>query len=126
MAKLSKHVLIVDDEAGAVETLGYIFEAEGFAATCATSAVDALTALEGQRFDLVLLDIIMPDVDGLRLGSLIRERFSGTPLVFMTRYYDEHAFAAFRGQPDVALLHKPLAIPALLEVCRRLLTAPTA
>lgn len=120
MQRLSDRILVVDDEEGAVETLGYILEAAGFSVRLAINGKTAMAALEQERFALVLLDIVMPDADGLEMCRLIRRRFPETSVVLMTGYYADDAFDEISAMPGVYLLHKPLPMPRLLELCQRL------
>lgn len=113
-------VLVVDDEEGAVETLGYILESEGFTVTPALSGAAAMRALADQPHDVVLLDIVMPDTDGLQLCQTIRHLYPQTPVVLMTGYYADDVFDGIDQMPGVTLMHKPLPITDLLQVCRGL------
>jgi CheY-like chemotaxis protein len=114
------HVLVVDDEEGAVETLGYILESEGFETTPAMSGAAALGALSAATFDVVLLDIVMPDADGLELCQQIRQRYPATPVILMTGYYADTVIDDVERMVGVQLLHKPLQITELLSLCREL------
>lgn len=118
MQPTSDRILVVDDEEGAVETLGYILEAAGFSVTLAINGTQAMAALEAEPFALVLLDIVMPDADGLSMCRTIRQRFPETGVVLMTGYYADDAFDEIETMAGVHLLHKPLPMPALLDLCR--------
>jgi CheY-like chemotaxis protein len=117
------HVLVVDDEEGAVETLGYILESEGFETTPAMSGAAALAALAVRTFDVVLLDIVMPDADGLELCQEIRGRYPATPVILMTGYYADTVINDVERMVGVQLLHKPLQITELLCLCREMVAA---
>ena len=75
-------VLIVDDEAGIRQSLASVLEDEGYATAAVESAEAALEALAGGRFDLVLLDIWLPGMDGLAALEKIRA-LGSAPLVIM-------------------------------------------
>ena len=64
------HVLVVDDEADIRALIQEILTEEGYAVTVAADAAEARTARGGTKFDLILLDIWMPDTDGI---TLLRE-----------------------------------------------------
>lgn len=120
-------ILVVDDEEGAVETLGYILEAAGFEVTLAINGTQAMAALDEVPFTLVLLDIVMPDADGLSMCRTIRARFPQTGVVLMTGYYADDAFDEIETMSGVHLLHKPLPMPELLALCHRYCrTAPSS
>jgi DNA-binding LytR/AlgR family response regulator len=90
------HVLAVDDEPPALGELTYLLErSDGVAAvTPATSAADALAALQTHDFDAVFLDIRMPGIDGLALAGILTRFAAPPPVVFVTAY-DNHAVDAF-------------------------------
>ena len=80
------HILVVDDEKDVLKSLGQVLEDEGFIVSLADSAQDALRFLEETHPDCIVLDVIMPDMDGFELCRHIRETPSLTdiPIVFMT------------------------------------------
>ena len=62
-------LLILDDEAAQMTALCNTLEHEGYATTGFTSANEVLEALRGQEFDLVLTDLMMPEMDGIHKKS---------------------------------------------------------
>ncbi|MBC7541487.1 MAG: response regulator [Candidatus Sericytochromatia bacterium] len=116
----TQRILVVDDEEGAVETLGFILESEGFVVTPALSGTAAMAALRLDSFEVILLDIVMPDADGLVLCREIRTLYPRTPVILMTGYYAENVFDDVQTMPGVFLLNKPLPIMSLLDMCREL------
>lgn len=79
-------VLIVDDEADVVRLLQFRFEKEGFETITATDGQTALSAVESEMPDLVLLDIMMPLMDGMEVLRQIRSRrrTSKIPVIMLT------------------------------------------
>jgi DNA-binding LytR/AlgR family response regulator len=90
------HVLAVDDEPPALGELTYLLEDSGAVAevTPASSAAEALAALQTREFDAVFLDIRMPGIDGLALAGILTRFAAPPPVVFVTAY-DNHAVDAF-------------------------------
>jgi CheY-like chemotaxis protein len=81
-----KTVLVVDDEFGIVDSLGEVLSEEGFAVVIARNGKDALRKLAEQRPDIVLLDYMMPVMDGREALRAMRAdaAFSDVPVVMMS------------------------------------------
>jgi len=120
----SPHILVVDDEADIRETLKEILGEEGYEVEVAADAAAARAALVGQEPDLVLLDIWMPDTDGI---SLLREWSESNTLRFPVVMLSGHgtvetAVEATRlGAFD--FVEKPLSLAKLLRTVERALEA---
>lgn len=120
-------ILIVDDELGIRELLLEVLEDEGYGVTLAASASEARRARQGKRFDLVLLDIWMPDTDGVTLlkewstqGNLVM------PVIMMSGHATiETAIEATRiGAFD--FLEKPISLAKLLKTVQAALARAQA
>jgi putative nucleotidyltransferase with HDIG domain len=81
-------ILIVDDEESIREVLASLLEAGGYQCATAMSGEEALKKLDGEGYDLVLSDILMPHMDGLMLLEKIRERDRDLPVVMVTAMHD--------------------------------------
>ncbi len=79
-------ILIVDDDIVVRDSLGKWFESEGFEVSIAPGAAAALEMLSRQRFDLALVDIKMPGVDGIELQAKLRETDPSMPVIIMTGF----------------------------------------
>jgi DNA-binding NtrC family response regulator len=90
------HVLIVDDDVSQSAALAAILRHNGHEAEHATSAGQALSCLRHREPDLVLLDITMPQVDGLHLLDALADepRFDGLRIAIYSGRTDPDAFAA--------------------------------
>ena len=80
------NVLIVDDERGSRETLLDILEEEGFIAKTAGDAKEALGLLGREHYQIALLDIRLPGMDGVELLEKVRETSPGTAVIMITAY----------------------------------------
>lgn len=79
-------ILIVDDDIVVRDSLGKWFESEGFQVSITPGAAAALERLASQRFDLALVDIKMPGVDGIELQAKLREIDPAMPVIIMTGF----------------------------------------
>ncbi|NJO88081.1 MAG: SpoIIE family protein phosphatase [Chloroflexia bacterium] len=81
-----KHVLIVDDSTNNLRFTAKLLRDEGFRTSLAQSGQDALKLLEHQIPDVILLDVIMPDMNGLELCQIIKadEKLTEIPVIFLT------------------------------------------
>lgn len=79
----NKIILIVDDEPRIIEAVGMSLEVEGFDISCASSGYEALKKLIKELPDLILLDIMMPEMDGFETLKKIRE-VSSVPVIMLT------------------------------------------
>jgi DNA-binding NtrC family response regulator len=118
----TSHVLVVDDEGDIRALIDEILSEEGYEVTVAADATEARTARDRQKFDLVLLDIWMPDTDGI---SLLREWSEpgdlDCPVVIMSGHgtVDTAVEATRLGAFDY--VEKPLSLAKLLRTVERAL-----
>jgi len=82
--KSKKRVLVVDDEPAVVTMISDFLRSEGFETLSAVSAADAQTRLEESQVDAMLLDIQMPQEDGLTFLKRVKERYTELPVVMLT------------------------------------------
>ena len=120
----TSHVLVVDDEADIRVLIDEILSEEGYQVTVAGNAVEARAARSASKFDLVLLDIWMPDTDGI---SLLREWSEpgdlSCPVVMMSGHgtVDTAVEATRLGAFD--FVEKPLSLAKLLHTVERAIDA---
>jgi CheY-like chemotaxis protein len=121
------HVLIAEDNLVNQKVAAGILRRQGWTSTIANNGKEAFAAFQKERFDLVLMDVQMPEVDGLEAAELIRseERQNSsqpTPIIAVTA----HASAAQHEQCIVhgmdAVVTKPLDLTALLETIREVMS----
>jgi two-component system, OmpR family, alkaline phosphatase synthesis response regulator PhoP len=125
MADASSHpaVLIVDDEDDILDLISYNFQREGYAVRTARDGIEALHAARDQTPDLIILDIMMPRMDGIETCRRIRTdpRLETVPVLMLTaRTEEEHQVEGLDVGADI-YLSKPVSIPVLLSQSRALL-----
>ena len=83
---MAPHILIVDDEPNIVMSLEFLMRKSGYAVSIARNGAEAIEAVDRAPVDVVLLDIMMPDVDGYQVCRYIRARpdRAGTRIVFLS------------------------------------------
>jgi len=77
-------ILIVEDETGIVQFLQQGLEEEGYEITTASEGLMGLEIAQKENFDLILLDWLMPKMNGLEVCKTIREKNKSTPIIFLT------------------------------------------
>jgi DNA-binding NtrC family response regulator len=88
---MTEKVLIVDDEKGFLDVLSERMQSRGMEVTTATSAKEALQKLEGQTFDAIVLDLMMPEMGGIEALQRIKDKSPDSEVILLT------------GQPSVSI-----------------------
>lgn len=91
---MKPRVLLIEDDKSIVENLSVFLAEEGFTVTEAGGRREALQKLSEQAFDLVLLDISLPDGNGFSLCMMIRQEYKKLPIIFLTAQEDEYSVVA--------------------------------
>ena len=83
---MAKRILVVDDDEMVLIALNELLRPEGFEVHTVSSGTEALKRIDENTYDLLMLDIIMPEMDGFELCKRIREKegLRETPIVFLT------------------------------------------
>jgi CheY-like chemotaxis protein len=110
-----KKILIVEDHRDSREALRALFEAFGFQVTEAANGREAVEAAHRDRPNLILMDIMMPELDGFDAARLIRRTpgFELIPIIAVTAMEDAHELALQAGMSDY--VRKPVDIRGLLN-----------
>jgi CheY-like chemotaxis protein len=122
-------ILVVDDDLGVCQSLRDLLTQEGCDVVVATGGREALARLAEDTVDLVLSDVVMPDLDGYELYQEIRSRYPGVPVVLMTAFHfdKDHVIkrSKLAGLQDV-VYKKPIDPPRLREIIKRYARRPQA
>lgn len=89
VANMTKNILIVDDEESIVTLLTYHLEKEGFTTDKAHTGKEALEKVATDKFDLAVLDIMIPDIDGMEICSQLRNEKNDIPIIMLTAKDDQ-------------------------------------
>ena len=120
-AQSTIRVLLVEDEPKLRQSLIDGLELEEWSITGAASGVEALQLLNTQAYDLVVLDWMLPDCDGLEIVRRLRKANSSIPVLMITARGGAGAEALVRDSGVTDYLAKPFAFGDLLDRCRALL-----
>lgn len=119
---MNGHILIIDDEASLRQTLARILQRAGFDVTTAANGTEGIALATNQPFDLIYLDIRMPDMNGLDALQTLRAKLPEVPILLFTAQPDIHSAveALRRGATDYLL--KPLKPQAVIDRTTNILT----
>lgn len=128
-AKVARHrILVVDDDEHIQKSLSQYLEMEDFEVEVASSGQEALDRAALQAFDLVLLDIMMPEMDGFEVVESLRaqEATSRVPIILLTaRGQDTDVLKGYHLGVS-SYLTKPFNLDELVETIREVLEADAA
>jgi DNA-binding response OmpR family regulator len=115
-------ILVVDDEADTLGLIELTLSTAGFRVATSPGAMQALKLLQNEEYDLVLLDVMMPDMTGYDLLSKMREEMGiMTPVVFLTAKNQPEDRITAESTGAAGYLTKPTTRGQLLDVIRQIL-----
>jgi DNA-binding response OmpR family regulator len=94
------YILFVEDHRDTAVMVKMFLESMGYSVVAVATASEALSRAQDMRFDLYLLDLGLPDMDGIELCRQIRAFDSTTPILFSSGYSDRRAEALLAGAQD--------------------------
>lgn len=115
---MAKQILIVDDDEMVLMALEELLKPEGYKIDAVSRGVEALKKLDDNDYDLLMLDVIMPEMDGFELCRRIREKetYKETPIVFLTaKSRDEDRGQGLEAGANL-FLSKPISPDKLLAI----------
>lgn len=116
---MNREYLIVDDEPGVCWALEYLLTSKGLPCQKAQTAQAALDLMKTHRFQLVFLDVTLPDMNGLELARRLRQLDPFLRIVILSGYFpmNEAAVALVRDEGLIcALINKPFLHEEILRV----------
>jgi len=116
MGHQSISVLAVDDEGSILEALRAIFDLEGYQLDTASDGVEAINLLQTKNYDVALLDVRMPRVDGIEVLKYVREHFIDLPVIMVTGVSDLKTAVECMKLGATNYLTKPYSTDELLTV----------
>ncbi|KJU82175.1 response regulator receiver protein [Candidatus Magnetobacterium bavaricum] len=111
-----KKILVIDDEAIVRISCKRVLETEGYDVELASSGTMAVGCMEKERYDLVITDLMMPDMDGFELIGVISEKWPHLNVVVMTGYGTDETRLKSVELGAAIFLKKPFLPEQLLAV----------
>lgn len=111
-------ILVVDDEAAVLDLIAGVLRSAGHRVLTANGGWDAVQVYQNspERIDLLVTDVIMPDLTGPVLAQRLRERQSDLQVLFISGFHDAELVQRFVIHKGFTLLPKPFKVEALLRV----------
>jgi len=122
-----ERILVVDDEKPVREAVGLLLKAEGYRVVVAECGHAAVSAIEAFTFDVVIVDIVMPGMNGIETIGILRQDAPGVSIIAMSGYAagsglaEQDFFRSAMERGATCCLHKPFTREQLLdaiEFCR--------
>lgn len=119
---MEKRILVVDDEDALRTVLSAELEGEGYRVSSAGDGEEAINTLRGQAFDLILLDIKMPKVDGFEVLKFVKEQNPATKVIMLTFFADLKNAIELKKLGAEDLVSKPYDLVDLLTTIEGVLS----
>ena len=119
-----QNILLVDDEVDVAQTLEMIFRARGYKVRMAHSAEEAIETIAGWEPELAIVDVMLPQMNGIELREVLRANYPNCQVVLMSGHpatVDLVQSTRRDGQPLAEVLMKPLHPAQILEMVAALL-----
>lgn len=119
---MSLKVLIVDDDSGIRKLLSRFLEREGFNPVEAENGLDGVELAKKEHPDIIIMDVMMPQMDGLTAARLIKfyKPLSQVPIIFLTAKDEEKEIELAEAARAEAYITKPFDVRQVIEVVKSL------
>ncbi|MDA8140874.1 MAG: response regulator [Desulfobacteraceae bacterium] len=111
--------LVVDDQAVALKLVQRMLEILGFSTVAVSGGRDAMVCLNQYRYDLLLTDLQMPDMDGYSLAGWLKHQWQDTPVIIMTGTCPAEVAGFMRGNLVDHWLFKPFTLNELAAAVKK-------
>ncbi len=109
-------ILVVDDHHGMLITLTDILRDEGYQVAAAESGIAAIELCQQNEFDVVLMDVKMPGLNGVEALRRIKDYITNTRVIMMSAYYADEIKQESLRAGAVAFLQKPINVEAVIKI----------
>jgi CheY-like chemotaxis protein len=114
-------ILVIDDEPVLRLTFQRLLEGEGYRVLVASNGREGVEIFQAQDVDLVITDIVMPELDGFRTIEKLRALRPDLPIIAMSAIADEHAMARPLSEPAFCCVAKPVQTNVLFALVKAIL-----
>ncbi len=127
---MSAKILVVDDDPDVLEAIGIVLEAKGYEVITAQDGVEGLTKLKEERPDLMILDLLMPRLDGFGVCKELKDprwaKYGHIPIIILSSVREEASRRRYELETGVQLdvddyVEKPIEHTILLERVKNIL-----
>jgi two-component system OmpR family response regulator len=117
-------ILLVDDEESFLSVMGRVLREHGYEVVLAEDGKKAREALDGEKIDLIISDVFMPTLDGVRFHSYVREFTDAkdVPFIFISGYDDEHTRGLAKDSPRDYFVSKTTPLEDIVALIERVKT----
>lgn len=112
----NRRILIVDDDKTMAETLADVLEASDYDVTTVNSGKDAISIAKQEKFDIGLLDIKMPGINGVEALKQLKKHLPETFFAMMTAYSFSELIDEAKNEGAITVIHKPIDLDYLLHL----------
>jgi len=109
-------ILVVDDNQDLLNTFAMILKRRGFSVQTAGDGFSAIDKFKEQDFDVTLMDIVMPEMNGVDAFKKLKEIDPEASIILMTAYSDEELLQTARDEGVNQIIHKPIRIDQLIQL----------
>jgi two-component system chemotaxis response regulator CheY len=110
---------VVDDNKDLLTTFSMILKRRGFYVDTASDGVSAVDKFKEHDYDITLMDIVMPEMNGVEAFRKIREISPEATVILMTAYSEEEMIQAAKTEGAHSVIHKPIRIDQLIEILKK-------
>ena len=122
---MSEKVLIVDDEEDFLEIMAERMRTQGMDVWTTTSAEEALKMVEKESYDAVIMDFMMPAIDGFKALKLLKEKKPGVQFILLTGNVPEHKRIEAKKLGALDVIEKPADLKVLIKKIKNAKTRRT-
>ena len=123
MSLTAGKILLVDDDPGMLDTLMDVLSATGYETSVAASGNAALEMVQAGRFDLVLMDVQMPGLNGVQVLRALRVLDPTIVVIMMTAYTGDELVAESQRTTGFSVLSKPLDLDQVLPLVKSIVSS---